>query len=170
MAEEMVRVLDPATGQLTTIPARELAPGMIRATVQGIEGEVWLSAAALGPSPLRHPPFGEELRQRMVELRDTFHDVYPRTAEEWEDGFRRDLHAEQEIAAWLHMAKAFRHFTDGRTLSPEQRRDIFDVIVATVNNGRDKVLLTTNPLTLSRRRVRQIVDFVQPEQKGKGGA
>jgi hypothetical protein len=157
---EQVRVHDWETGRTTTIPAAELAPGMVRARVEGL-GEVWVDAAAsAGQAPLRHPPFGPDVRQRLEALRETFADVWPRTLEEWEDGFRRDTHPEQEIALWSLMAGCYRHFTDGRNLSAEQKQDIFRVIVTTVNNGEDYVTRTVEAQSLSRQKVREIAAFV----------
>jgi hypothetical protein len=162
VAEQMVRMFDVRTRRLTTIPVRELAAGMVRIRVEGSDCEVWVDASQGLPGQLKHPHFGEDVRAVLADLQDTFRDVYPRTLEEWEDGFRRDDHPEWEIAVWLHMGRAYRHFIGGRALSAEQKREIFDVILAAVNNGREYVRLTTNPLTLSPMKVREIVDFVCP--------
>jgi hypothetical protein len=160
MAIERVRVFDFDTNRLTTIPAAELAPGMLRARVLGIEGEVWIDGSTEFAEEVRHPEFDEETRAYFRRLQSVFHDVYPQSLERWEYGFRCDMHPEREIALWLHMANCFEHFTAGRDLSPEQRWDIYVMILDTVNNGNDKVHLTTNPATLSRRRVQEIADYV----------
>ena len=164
-----VRVRNLETNQTITIPAGELAPGMLRVMLKkgpdepGGE-EVWVDVAqrlALGgKAPYQHPPLSDDLRNVLPELQETFHDVYPRTLEEWADGFRRDLQPEQEIALWLHMARVFRHFTEGRDLSTDQRQDIFDVILACVNNGPAHVQATTGHRTLSRKRGREIANMV----------
>ena len=157
-----VRVLQTGTGHLTTIPARELAPGMTRGRVVGIEGEVWVDARELVQGDVyHHPPFPDNVRETTFRrLKDTFHDVYPMTLEEWEDGFRRDLHPEQEIRIWAWMADAFEHFTAGRALSFDQRKDTFNVILAAINAGKDYAHLVVNPVTLSKSRVREIVAFL----------
>jgi hypothetical protein len=156
-----VRVYDTKTEPLTSIPARELAPGMIRVIIEDMDGEVWVDANQLNAGrDYYHPPFEGKRRELMSMFADTFHDVYPRTAERWEDGFRRDENADKEIAMWVQMAYAFEHFTQGRKLSFEQRKDIFNVIGTAVNNGKEMVLLTMNPLTLSKKRVKEIVEFL----------
>jgi len=160
MAAEKVRVYDLQTKQLTTIPAAELAPGMVRANVQGIEGDVWIDATTAGQAPLRHPPFPEEIREHFRRFAALFHDVYPITPEQWEDGFRRDTNPEKEIAVWLRIADAFEHFTEGRQLFQDQRKDIFDVLLSLATNGADHVLQTVSPRTLSRKRVKEMVDFL----------
>jgi hypothetical protein len=161
MVEEMVRVYDFTTKKLFTIPERELAPGMVRARVAGIDGEVWVAAETLKDSDYRHPPFPEDVRALIRRLHEVFKDVYPQTVEEWEDGFRRDQHPEREIAIWQRMADIYTHFTEGRSLNSDQKKDIFQVILACVNNGPRHVLTTTNPRTLSRKRVKEIIDYFQ---------
>jgi hypothetical protein len=54
---EMVLVFDLATKQIATIPAAELAAGMARVRVEGIEGEVWIDTSTALPSEYQHPPF-----------------------------------------------------------------------------------------------------------------
>jgi hypothetical protein len=160
MPERTVRLYDFRTKQLTKIPARELAPGMVRARITGIDGEVFVDAAqVLRGGEVRHPPFPDAVREQLRRLYETFQDVYPKTLEEWEDGFRRDMHPEREIALWEYMATVFEHFTAGRSLNPEQRRDIYLVILTCMNNGKENVLVTTNPQTLSRKQVNEIVEF-----------
>jgi hypothetical protein len=165
VAEDMVRVLDLQTQTITTIPARELAPGMVRCQVRGIEGEVWVAASALKPSPIRHPPFPEEVRDLLRELAETFHDVYPRSVDEWEEGFRRDADPNEEIAFWLHLSQRFRQLTLGDQ-SPEERSDLFRLLLTALSNGKDAVRFTFQAKTLSRERIEQVLAVLFPE-KGK---
>jgi hypothetical protein len=161
MAESTVRVLDLDTGIITTIPARELAPGMVKAEVQGIVGEVWVDASKGRESPIRHPRFPDAYRDVFRELARVFGDVYRQTVEQWEEGFRREQHPEQEIALLLYLADVFTHFTAGRNLDAHQRKDIYDVVLACVNNGPEQLRFVTSPRTLSRKRVLEIVGFFQ---------
>jgi hypothetical protein len=165
--EKTVRIYDVETKRLTTIPASELAPGMVR--VRDTElGEVWIEVGqAKLDAPYRHPPFTEEDREKYLKpLQETFKDVYPCTLEEWEANFRREQNIEREIATWLVMRGHFKRFTEGRDLAVDQRQDIFQVILACVNNGPDHVLATVSARTLSRKRVKEIVEVVC-KRKGK---
>jgi hypothetical protein len=107
MAAETVRAYDFATKRVTTIPAAELAEGMVRARVEGIEGEVYVQVHQLRQSDYRNAPFDEEKKALMREFAALFADVYPATADDWEDGFRRDVHMDREIGAWRGIAKAY---------------------------------------------------------------
>src|SRR5690349_5054197 len=114
---EMVRVFDSDTGKITTIPAAELAPGMVRITVQGMEGEFWADASKLKQSPYRHPPFSEEVRDILRNIQQALEEVYPLSLEQWEDGFRRDTNAEREIAFWQHLSRVYSRLAADRPLT-----------------------------------------------------
>jgi hypothetical protein len=166
MAEGKVRVYDLRSGRLTRIPARELAPGMLRAHVEGVAGDVWVDALQVRPGPVRHPPFGEDMRQVVRYICHAVQDVVSLTVEEWEDGFRRDRNPAVEVAFWRAVAEAYTHVTAGRPLSPEHKGDLLDVIFACLHNGPEYVLLTTNPSTVSSHQVREIAAYVGRNARG----
>src|SRR5687768_10453326 len=100
MSDKTVRVFDFETKQLTTIPAAELAPGMVQARVQGI-GTVYISAGqAVKLQGFRHPPM-PEMRENFAKIKASLDEVFPMSLEQWENGFRRDTNPEREIAFWL---------------------------------------------------------------------
>jgi hypothetical protein len=159
-----VRVYDPDTKTVVTIPATELAPGMHQARLTSVDGPVFVSADyGGGEGHLNQPPFGDEARAIFGELKETFDGVYTKTLDEWEDGFRKDEHPENEIALWLVMADLFRHFTAGRNLNPDQRQDIFQVVLSFVTNGAERVTATVNPRTIARSRLLQMVEYLKAE-------
>jgi hypothetical protein len=88
MTTPTVHVEDPETKQLTTIPASELAPGMVKVRVEPTGEEYFVAAASLTPTAdatnFRHPPFSEEVRDLLRTIRDTFADVRPLSLEGWE--------------------------------------------------------------------------------------
>jgi hypothetical protein len=106
---------DVPTSTTTWIPARELAPGMVRVQVQGVEGDRWVNPYHLNKSSYQYGPFDEETRDDIRQIKASLDEVHLMSLDEWEDGFRRDLDAEQEIAIWLHLAKLYRGFTAGIT-------------------------------------------------------
>jgi hypothetical protein len=75
-----VRVHDPATGKIQTIPAVELAPGMVEADVEGV-GRVWINSAQVkGGRENKHPPFEPELRDTIEkEIQKPLAEVWPKT-------------------------------------------------------------------------------------------
>jgi hypothetical protein len=163
---EKVRVYDTKTNTVTTTPAAELAPGMMQVNMEGI-GEVFVNTAELEVSfgHSVHPPFTGGLRDLMDEFAILFAHLYPKTPEQWEDGFRSERNLASEIAIWLFMADVFRHFTASRSLEAEKQADILRVILAAVNNGPATALATTSPRTLSRKRAKEILQYVTQHQK-----
>jgi hypothetical protein len=159
---EMVRVYDFETKKVTSIPARELAPGMIRITLQGLEGEFWVEATKLKRSPPQQFSFGPEYKEVFQFLTETFHDVHPQSVEQWEDGFRRDADPKSEIQIWENIANAFIYFTEGKELTFEERKDIFALVFLAHTNGPEKVLLTYNPKAISIGVAKEVLNELAP--------
>lgn len=131
MEKNHVTVFDFTTRTFTSIPQSELAQGMAKAKFVGHEGSVWIDpnqAVHLAKSsPYRHPPFAGERQNAVLSLVDAFPDVKDHTYEFWEDGFRKDVHPDREIAIWLHMASVYRRFAVGRSLP--YRQELFRLVV-----------------------------------------
>jgi hypothetical protein len=154
-----VQVYDLTTKKLSSIPASELAPGMIEAVVAGI-GLVWVAAANVQiGGPYRHPPFTENIRQRLRRIKASLDEVFPKTLEAWEDGFRKDLYPRQEIAIWLHIASTYQRCTATRALTPQQRRDYFQVIMACSTGPREQVFEVVQLAAISRQEAERAVEL-----------
>jgi hypothetical protein len=145
-----VRVYDPMTATVRLMPAAELAPGMVAATVRGVSGVVWVDATQLEEGRHRHPPLSPVLRSQIWRIYHALWDVYPQTVEEWEDGFRRDVDPAMEIAIWLHIAQAYDAVTASRALTPAQKRDYFNVLVACSMTPREHLFSTVALQAISR--------------------
>ena len=87
--------------------------------------------------------------------------MYPITAEEWEDGFRRDMNPDREIGMWCCMAVAFSQFADEFTQSLDHKKETFQLILACVNNGTNQTLQTTSRTWLSRPRAKRVVAYMK---------
>jgi len=137
-----VRVYDINTKEVITIPAAELAPGMVETEVEGV-GRVWVDAKQ-GKMDVgyRHGPFPEDIRDRLREIKEALDEVHPMTLDEWEDGFRKDTHPEREIAIWLRIAEKYKTFIEGKGLSQAQRKEIFSVMLACTTSPKDLILET----------------------------
>jgi hypothetical protein len=130
------KVFDMVTGEVSTIPLAELAHGMKYVLVEGV-GEVWVEpkqfAECVDPSykaPFQHAPLSKELRDTIKEqIMEPLSEVRPMALSKWEDGFRRGLKAENEIALWLLIAKRYKAFVDANALSKAQRTEVFDVML-----------------------------------------
>jgi hypothetical protein len=153
MPMKRVRIYDFKTRQTREIPACEIAPGYVKVKFAEDGREAYVLAADLKAQPCyQHPPFKGALKQLMKDFARVFKDVFPKTAAQWEDGFRRDLNYMVEVEFWASVAGAFRHFTNGKAFSREERRDVFNIVFSCLTNGIDEGLacVELNALSLDR--------------------
>ncbi len=155
-----VGYLSPTSTEPVWIPESELTGDIVQVHMIGV-GEVWVYRSDLEDSRILHPPFSPETRERIDKIRRALAEVRPLTLEQWEDGFRRDMHTDWEISLMEHIARCYEHFTRHRRLKFPHKRDIYNVILATVNNGKKYVRWTVKAPTLSRRRIEKIANYVQ---------
>jgi hypothetical protein len=155
---ELVKVYDFITRETTTIPASELTAGMVRIQIDGSDEIVWADSAQLKQGALRHPPFGGALREKILYVQQSLADVYPGTYEFWEDGFRRDLHAEQQIDLWVSVCRCFDSFSEQDSLTAEERREAFQILVACLNTTPSTVFETVSVRALDRSVAQQLAD------------
>ena len=79
--------------------------------------------------PIRHETLPQPLVERIRRLEPVFAEVYPRSHEEWLDGFKRDAEPEVEVAMWEVMASAYSRFTEGRRWSLDAKEEAFGLLV-----------------------------------------
>lgn len=161
----VVPVLDPETGAVSSMPPRELAPGMIEAQFLEADRRAWVEALQLEPGELRHPPFDDDRRRRIRSIRSALTEVYPLTLEQWEDGFRRDANPDREIGVWQRIARIYERATAFRNWSPGQKLDIFRVIVACSNGPSESVPYTVSLESLSRADAEAVIDLYLAETR-----
>jgi hypothetical protein len=166
MSKKTVRYRSPDSSKPVRIPASELASGSLRVQILGQEGDLFVDEDSLGSwSEIRHPPFPPEVRDRYFRrFERVFHDVNPMSLSEWEHCFRRELYPDQELQLCDRIATAFEHFTAGRDLSFEERKEIFKVIMAAVRNGKEFAPLTISAKTISQETIVKILEYVFAEE------
>jgi hypothetical protein len=140
------------------MPARELTRHMVQVKMEGIDDIVWADARQLKQSEHQQPPFSEEVRDILREIKSSIDEFYCLSVEEWEDGFRRDRHPEKEIALWLHLGRTYRSLTSSRDLSTEQRRDYFTLLLTCLNSSREHVLNVFSPTAISVEEANDVID------------
>jgi hypothetical protein len=158
---DTVKVFDPDTQRTVTIPARELAPGMIPTQTIDEDGRVtggivWVPADALRQSTeLRHPPLPElrPLLERFATLFPSQHG----TAEEWEIDFRNAWNFASEVLLWAHAADVFERLTAGRALCDEKKRDIGEVIASCLSCDAEAARFIARPATVTKKRQEEII-------------
>jgi hypothetical protein len=109
---------------------------------------------------LRHPPFPAAVRQCIAQIQRVLLDVRPLTVDQWEFGFRCDVDPALDIRLWSHIARCYRHFTRGRPLTLEQKKDVYAVIFWTTFHGWPSTTRHMNKITLSPERASEIAAYV----------
>jgi hypothetical protein len=154
-----VRVHDPATGKIHTIPAAELAPGMVEADVEGV-GRVWINSAAVkGGGELKHPPFEPEVRDFSErETQKPLAEVGSKTLAQWEDNFRHDAEPEQEIGLWCRIAERFAEFSKSEGLNQAQRQECFAIMLHCSTVPPEQILEVVTLKTLTREQAQRAIE------------
>ena len=117
-----------------------------------------IDRATLQLGPIRHAQLPDDLIARVRAFEPVFAEVYPITHEEWIEGFQRDLHPENEIAVWEHIAAAFTQFIAGRDLPRETRKEAFGILL--VRSGdTDEAMLYSKLKHLTLDDAKKLVSF-----------
>jgi hypothetical protein len=151
LGRHQVRIYDFNTRKATEIPADELAPGMLPAEVQGV-GRVWIDPTQIKPSERQyfHPPFPPETRGKIERIAHALREVHPQSVAQWEDGFRRDLHAEWQIFLFGCTAEAYTRLTEGRDLSRPQKADLYQAVLQAPGRTHEEFMHTVPLQVISK--------------------
>jgi hypothetical protein len=157
---EFVKIYDFNTKTVTAIPAAELSPGMIRIRLVGSDEIYWADPSQLGDAKSRywHPPFSGELKEKIVFIQRALSDVYFNTLEYWEDGFRQDLHARQEIDSWFRVAMLYSSYVESRPLSRDEKQEVFSILGGCLNSTREMIFETVTLNLLTRCEAERLAD------------
>jgi len=157
-ALDWVRVYDFQSKTMHQMPARELAPGMVRTNIIGVCDDCWVDPNQLTRGEYRHPPFTDEQRKVMAKLHEILHEVYPISIEEWEDGFRRDNNMDREIAIMLKLAATYRRLTSQRSYTLEEKEEVYGILLACTYSQKDQVLLVSKFEHIGREHAEHVRD------------
>jgi hypothetical protein len=156
---DLVPYLNIATGKTTWIPKAELSPGVVLVQIQGDKQPVYADAAQLKQGPFRHPPFENAERAAIQSLVTDLAEVYPRSYEQWEDGFRRDQTPAREIAGWIHLAAILMVMSERFAFRLPEKKECFSILVACFTGPRDTVRDRSDPKLLSDEQINQAVKY-----------
>jgi hypothetical protein len=157
---ELVRYYDAATKTVVRIPKAELRPGVVLVQVRGEAEPMYADASDLKlGSTIHHSSLSEELRDAIARLAADLADVYPQSASEWEDGFRRDRDPEREVAGWLHLAAILSVMSNRYGYDEAQKRECFRILVACFTGDRETVRERSDPELLASSEVEQAIKY-----------
>ena len=154
-----VRIYDPATGKIGTIPSEELAPGMVEADVEGV-GRVWINSTEVKPSDqLKQPPFEPWLKDFIEkEIQKPLAEVWPKTLAQWEDIFRHEAELEQEVGLWCRIAERFTEFSKSEQLNLPQKHECFAIMLHCSTVSPEQILEVVPLKALTREQAERAIE------------
>ena len=160
---KMVTLYDLERKQTHTIPAAELAPGMVHVDVRGV-GLVWIDGTKSKLGDVKHPPLSSETKAMIRrEIMTPLRDVFSESLAEWEDGFRRDENPDREIALWCRIVPCFQSFAEIEALDRLQRQECFRVMIACTLAPRAEVLEIVTLTTVTEAQAKRAIEaFLGP--------
>jgi len=158
-----IKFYDPQTDTVIEMPEDELAPGCVRITMEGMDGEYFIKAGSMDASkdPLLHGPLGRDMKDQMKYLETVFHEVFPQSAQGWEKGFRQDANPEREIALWLKMAEHYQYHTQSPVLSIKAKQEYFQIILQYVTSGEKHVRKLVQLEEVSRNEMKEVIRLMK---------
>jgi hypothetical protein len=183
MASEQVRILVRLEPEIEfySVAATEVPAGY--APVHIIDhGDFYASPEVLRTFKTRdeyvHSEFPSDVREIFRRFERVFASFYPRTVEQWEEGFRRDRYPWGEIAMWEWWANTIEQFTAHLTGTDaavgEKREEVVRLVMSLSRSPaaeRDAVLkgrATVQGLqTLSSRRIREIATWMFSAERAR---
>ena len=83
----------------------------------------------LKKGPIRHETLSDDLVSRVRMIRAALLSVYPNSMEFWLDGFKRDVHPEQEVLWWERLSACFLEYLWIRHPSEQQSNSAFRLLM-----------------------------------------
>lgn len=162
-ARQPVRLYDADLARAVTVPAGELAEGMIQVQLVGPDepaGRVWVDQSRFKCGTAKRSQVGGRLRKRIKAIRRALAEVRPLTTREWAEGFERDVHPKHEVAVWEHLAACYTALAADHADAGE-RAEVLRVGVRATMTAPGLAGMTITSRVLPERRVREIAAYVQ---------
>lgn len=164
---QMVRLLDSKTNIVSEIPACELTGEVLRVSMIGVEGEVYMYARDLteGGYKRSHQAMRKWM-PRINFIRMILAEVYPKTKKEWVDGFRRDLDIAGETQFWMTLAFIFWRVVKAHPYSKPEQQEVFNVLFRLGMGGTaDEILAQCEYPLIGRKCAEEILQMASKPPK-----
>lgn len=115
--------------------------------------------ADIRPSPIRYRTLPKELIYRVKLIRASLLSCIPETLEYWIDGFKRDLHPEEEILIWERICSVYLEYIQSHDINPSLYTGILRTIVMHVNGWEKQI--NVRKLNLDKKLEKDIIRMVK---------
>jgi hypothetical protein len=100
----------------------------------------WVNASELKPGNIKHEQLTNLQIERIKKVKDVFAEIDNSPLDKWIDDFKRDLNPDRELEVWEGMATAYSKYVNGKNLSLEAKKDVFQVILLRSGAPENEVL------------------------------
>lgn len=104
------------------------------------------------------PPLTAGFVARIQALKAILDEVYPKTLDDWLQGFELDWNPERELLTWECMALAYRTFAEGAALSTEAKEAALRITLQCSLGRTEEYLLRTERKVLHKVEILGLVD------------
>ena len=104
------------------------------------------------------PPLSTGFIARVQTLKEALDEVYPKSFDDWIEGFEFDGNPENELLLWECMALTYRNFTDGRSFSREAKEAVLQITLQCSLGRTEKHILSKEHKTLQKVEILGLVD------------
>ena len=134
-----VRCFDFGTKAVTVVPETELTEEHIPATVEGVDGEVWVRMRELKIDEAPVSDLDADDLRDIERIESALGGILPE--QDWRTGMRMEASPQREIAIWLRIAKAYERFLAVCPGMPRSQREfVARLYVAFSFQGPDQAL------------------------------
>jgi len=157
---QIVRIFNFETQQVTEIPACELGPQMVKARIQGREGEFFVDITKTKGIDMTRkfdPP--REFQKAIRHCMDLIKDVDPRTYGQHESALCAESNPLRALLLYFHCITTYRKFSSGNNLDQGTKNELWMFIIMLSFNGREMIFHTFRLCRLKRSVAEQVVEF-----------
>jgi hypothetical protein len=138
--QDLVPYFDMKTGTTIQIPKAELSPNVVWVQIKGEPGPVYVNVNDITlNSKKQHESLPSEAMNAIRQFKRELADVCPKSFNQWEDGFLKDLNPDREIAGWMRVSIILREMTNRHDYKAAQRKECFRILMACFNGERRTV-------------------------------
>jgi len=121
----------------------------------------WVDPQKVTQGPIIHPKLSDEQLTRISRLQQTFKDADPMPLAKWIEDFSRDQDPDREIKIWEGMALPYEQFLAKHTLSPQGKKDAFQVVMLRSGASAEEAMRHLKLQELTENDAREILSSYQ---------
>lgn len=97
--------------------------------------------------------------EKIKTIHTTFAEVEKSSLEQTITDFKKDLHPEDEIEIWMHMAKAYKGYLSKNKKNLEEKKEVFKLILSRSMMNSEEAIANSNLKHLSKKEAQEVLRF-----------